>query len=136
MGEGIKNAGTLNISGGTIKNNQYGVRNGFYDEDNVLKSGTLNVSGGVIQSNTQDGIYNYSGTATITGGTIKDNKRYGTYNQATMNYTGGSSGGNSGYDVYQDGNYKMSGSSCIWESMAGCPYVIRRRMVPAMYHIN
>lgn len=114
--DGIRNAGTLNISGGTIKNNQYGVRNGFYDEDNVLKSGTLNVSGGVIQSNTQDGIYNYSGTATITGGTIKDNQRYGTYNQATMNYTGGSSGGNFGYDVYQDGNYKMSGSASTYSN--------------------
>lgn len=114
--DGIRNAGTFNISGGTIKNNKYGIENGFYDEDSILKSGTMNMSGGVIQSNTQDGIYNYSGNATITGGTIKDNQRYGTYNKATMNYAGGASGGNVGYDVYQNGNYKMSGSASTYSN--------------------
>lgn len=114
--DGIRNAGTLNISGGTIRNNEYGVANGIYDEDRVNKSGTLNMTGGTITGNTMDGIYNRFGTATITGGTIKDNKRYGTYNQAAMNYTGGSSGGNSGYDVYQDGNYKMSGSASTYSN--------------------
>lgn len=114
--DGIRNAGTFNISGGTIKNNKYGIENGFYDEDSILKSGTMNMSGGVIQSNTQDGIYNYSGNATITGGTIKDNQRYGTYNKATMNYAGGASGGNIGYDVYQNGNYKMSGSASTYSN--------------------
>ncbi|MBD8914720.1 MAG: hypothetical protein EGR77_01740 [Pseudobutyrivibrio sp.] len=114
--DGIRNAGNFNISGGTIKNNKYGIENGFYDEDSILKSGTMNMSGGVIQSNTQDGIYNYSGNATITGGTIKDNQRYGTYNKATMNYAGGASGGNVGYDVYQNGNYKMSGSASTYSN--------------------
>ena len=114
--DGIRNAGTLNISGGTIRNNEYGVANGIYDEDRVNKSGTLNMTGGTITGNTMDGLYNRFGTATITGGTIKDNKRYGTYNQAAMNYTGGSSGGNSGYDVYQDGNYKMSGSASTYSN--------------------
>lgn len=114
--DGIRNAGNFNISGGTIKNNKYGIENGFYNEDSILKSGTMNMSGGVIQSNTQDGIYNYSGNATITGGTIKDNQRYGTYNKATMNYAGGASGGNVGYDVYQNGNYKMSGSASTYSN--------------------
>lgn len=114
--DGIRNAGNFNISGGTIRNNEYGVANGIYDEDRVNKSGTLNMTGGTITGNTMDGIYNRFGTATITGGTIKDNQRYGTYNQATMNYTGGSSGGNFGYDVYQDGNYKMSGSASTYSN--------------------
>lgn len=114
--DGIRNAGNFNISGGTIKNNEYGVANGIYDGNRGNINGSLNMTGGTITGNTMDGIYNRFGTATITGGTIKDNKRYGTYNQAAMNYTGGSSGGNSGYDVYQDGNYKMSGSASTYSN--------------------
>lgn len=113
--DGIRNAGTCNLYGGTIKNNRYGVENGFV-ENGVDKNGTLNMSGGEISNSTIDGIYNYRGTSTISGGTIKDNKRYGTNNLATMNYVGGASGGNAGYDIYQNGNYKMSGSASTYSN--------------------
>lgn len=113
--DGIRNAGTCNLYGGSVKNNKFGIRNG-YDDPNKRNKGTLNMSGGEISGSTMDGIYNYSGTATISGGTIKDNKRYGTNNEATMNYVGGASGGNAGYDIYQNGNYKMSGSASTYSN--------------------
>ena len=113
--DGIRNAGTCNLYGGSVKNNKFGIRNG-YDDPNKRNKGTLNISGGEISGSTMDGIYNYSGTATISGGTIKDNKRYGTNNEATMNYVGGASGGNAGYDIYQNGNYKMSGSASTYSN--------------------
>lgn len=113
--DGIRNAGTCNLYGGSVKNNRYGVENGFV-ENGVDKNGTLNMSGGEISNSTIDGIYNYRGTSTISGGTIKDNKRYGTNNLATMNYVGGASGGNAGYDIYQNGNYKMSGSASTYSN--------------------
>lgn len=114
--DGIRNAGTCNLYGGSVKNNQYGIANGFLDNDNTNKSGILNMSGGEISNNSIDGILNRVGTATVSGGTIKDNKRYGTNNLASMNYVGGASGGNAGYDIYQNGNYKMSGSASTYSN--------------------
>lgn len=113
--DGLANMGTLNLTGGAIKSNTNGIRNG-QQENNTIKNGTLNMSGGQISNNTLDGIYNRYGTATVKGGTIKDNKRYGTNNLATMNYVGGASGGNAGYDIYQNGNYKMSGSASTYSN--------------------
>ena len=50
--DGIYNLGTLNISGGLIRNNTIGINNIAYTQYGTYYEGTLNLSGGSISNNT------------------------------------------------------------------------------------
>ena len=69
-GYGVQNKGTLNITGGNITGNTYGIYN---DE-----AGITTIAGGNINSNTY-GIYNYNATLDIDSSGITNND-YGIYN--------------------------------------------------------
>lgn len=65
----VSKAGTMNISGGSIYKNGYGINFG---------AGTLNISGGSIYSNSTGILLNssYTGKMTMTGGSISSNSSY------------------------------------------------------------
>ena len=106
---GILNQGTCTINSGTISNNrQDGVKNG--DKYSNAK-GTLIINGGLIENNGRNGIYNEHGKAQINGGTNRGNKQYGYRNESELVYASGVCGDNSFYDIYQNGDYKMSGNA-------------------------
>ncbi len=105
----LNKAGTVTINSGTISNNrQDGIKNG--DKYSNAK-GTLIINGGLIENNGRNGIYNEHGKAQINGGTNRGNKQYGYRNESELVYAAGVCGDNNSYDVYQNGDYKMSGDA-------------------------
>lgn len=91
IGTAIKNAGTLELNGGTVSDTGYAINN----------TGTVNITGGKLTGNTY-GVYNSNSNAIInmTDGEISSNT-YGlyNYNSGTINVNGGTITSNT-YGIY------------------------------------
>ncbi|MCR5144822.1 MAG: hypothetical protein K6B67_05880, partial [Lachnospiraceae bacterium] len=106
------NVGTMTINGGSNFNNGSEQTTNF----GVWNNDTLNINSGSFYGFTTDRgtdgascLWNCK-TANVRGGNF-NNSHYGLVNWSTLNQSGGSSNGNSVYDVYQGGNYNLSGAS-------------------------
>lgn len=103
----IKNCGTMTINNANIAlhNSYNGLETG---------GGTTNLYNAKIYSNTDGVTIGANSTMNIYNGSIYSNNRYGIINHGNTTYSGGSTGQNTSYDVYQNGTYKMSGSASAY----------------------
>lgn len=120
------NIGTMTINGGSYINEADNPKDdkdqdtnfGLWNNDTVtIKGGTFSGYNTDVDLDLNDGIPDHgascvwnNGTANISGGEFKDS-HYGLVNCFTLNQSGGSSNNNSVYDVYQSGDYNVSGSA-------------------------
>lgn len=122
---GIFNSGTVNMPGGSIYSNSYGI---------YSNSGTVNISGGTIYNNNNQypaniewakgaGVMNDGDNATtnISGGTIRDNGWGNVWNNnGTLNVTGGTISQTDGqnqttsFGVWNNTTANISGSADIY----------------------
>ncbi len=127
----IKNIGTLNITAGTVLQNNINTYNNFTQYGGgtkceggaVWSSGTLNMSGGTITNNTAvsgggvftEGVFNFS------GGDITGNKGEGTLKfKAGTKSAESPSGGGGVFVAFKSGKMNMSGGTISGNSaMAG-----------------
>lgn len=151
-GGGVYNAGTLNMTGGTINGNIVNTAGkhggGVYNAD----TGIMTLSGGTIQQNRTSGdgggIYN-NGTLTMSDGSIINNGYYtsgydkyyqgengtGIYNNGTLTITGGtitgnqlSGSGKEGAGIYNNGTFNLEGEPTITDNT-------RNVYLPESHHI-
>lgn len=104
---GIENYGTINFTGGTLANGTYGVQN----------FSTCSMSGGTING-FLTGVRNLA-NFNISGGNISNNSVYGIVNEASNTFTGqvymtgGNVGNNTKYDIYH-GKADTDGAGAVY----------------------
>lgn len=120
------NIGTMTIDGGSYINEADNPKDdkdqdtnfGLWNNDTVtIKGGTFSGYNTDADLDLNDGVPDHgascvwnNGTANISGGEFKSS-HYGFVNCSTLNQSGGSSNSNSVSDVYQSGEYNVSGSA-------------------------